>query len=244
MRRPPWSSGSAQMRRWPTSSSCARRPRSRHGRCLGQRPSTPPAVMRALKRALRSGRHPQRRTRARSESSGFATESRPPCADRQVRALRLLSADLSDLHAVGRGDGLAARAHLSDEGRRRGADADRRAVRPALRRLSRLHGVRDRVSVRRAVRRRSSSDARADRAASTERPALDRPVPRARCWRWSRIPGACVCAAAAAACSAACSGRWSARQAAGPTTRRRRAAPDLRHALSTGCAPRSHCRRR
>src|SRR5438552_2860253 len=36
-------------------------------------------------------------------------------ADRQVRALWILPAELPDLHAVGRGDGFAARPHLSDE---------------------------------------------------------------------------------------------------------------------------------
>ena len=41
-------------------------------------------------------------------------------ADRQVRPLRILPAHLSDLPVVGRGDGLAARAHLPDEGGARG----------------------------------------------------------------------------------------------------------------------------
>ena len=42
------------------------------------------------------------------------------CADRRLRALRVLPADLPDLRPVGRGDGLAARAHLPDEGGPRG----------------------------------------------------------------------------------------------------------------------------
>ena len=41
--------------------------------------------------------------------------------DRRLRALRLLPAHVPDLRAVGRGDGLAARAHRAHEGRPRGA---------------------------------------------------------------------------------------------------------------------------
>ena len=71
-----------------------------------------------------------------------------PRPDRRLRALRLLPAHLPDLRALGRGDGLAARADSADEGRPRG---DRPAPDPP-RPLPRLHGVRDRVPVRGAVR--------------------------------------------------------------------------------------------
>ena len=66
--------------------------------------------------------------------------------------------------ALGRGDGLAARAHLPDEGGPRRAHGDDAGVRRALRRVPRLHGVRDRLPVRRAVRAAHRSDARPDRA--------------------------------------------------------------------------------
>ena len=53
---------------------------------------------------------------------------RPPPAGRgagrRLRALRLLPADLPDLRAVGRGDGLPARPHLPDEARARGRADD------------------------------------------------------------------------------------------------------------------------
>ena len=45
-------------------------------------------------------------------------------ADRHVRALRLLPAVVSDLRALGRGDGFAARTHLPDEGGPRRAHGD------------------------------------------------------------------------------------------------------------------------
>ena len=85
--------------------------------------------------------------------------------------------DVPDLRAVGRGDGLAAGPHLPDEGRPRRPRGDDAVLRPALRRLPRLHGVRHVMSVRRAVRAAHRGDARADRAAL---PALARrsPVPR------------------------------------------------------------------
>ena len=72
-------------------------------------------------------------------------------AGRRLRALRLLPADLPDLRAVGRGDGLAARPDPPDGAAPRGRAAHRRDGRP-LGRLPGLHGVRDRVPVGRAVR--------------------------------------------------------------------------------------------
>ena len=56
-------------------------------------------------------RHPRLRRRS---------ARREPDADRRLRALRLLPADVPDLRAVGRGDGLAARADRADAGRARG----------------------------------------------------------------------------------------------------------------------------
>src|SRR5881394_2072345 len=94
---------------------------------------------------------------------------------------------MSDLRALGRRDGFAPRADLSDAQRpRRPRPADT-GICPPLRRLSRLHGLRDRVSVRSAVRAADRGDARADRAllpAPARRPAvppralLALPVPR------------------------------------------------------------------
>ena len=56
---------------------------------------------------------------------GVSRLRRDPAAvarpDRRLRALRLLPADLPDLRALGRGDGLAARAHRADEAGPRGA---------------------------------------------------------------------------------------------------------------------------
>src|SRR5262245_55833005 len=82
-----------------------------------------------------------------------------------MRALRFLSAVLSDLRAVGRGDGFAARADLFDEERTRGPRADDGWIRAPLRRMPRLHGLRDGVPVRRAVRAAHRGHARANRAA-------------------------------------------------------------------------------
>src|SRR4029450_11287460 len=67
--------------------------------------------------------------------------------------------------AVGRGDGLAARTHLPDEGRPRRPRGDDRSVRASLRRLPRLHGVRDGMSVGRSVLAAHRGDTRSDRTA-------------------------------------------------------------------------------
>ena len=84
-------------------------------------------------------------------------------ADRRLRALRVLPADLPHLRPVGRGDGLAARPDLPDEGGPRGR-ADERLDGGALGRLPRLHGLRDVVPVRRAVRQADRADPRTGRA--------------------------------------------------------------------------------
>ena len=75
-----------------------------------------------------------------------------PRAARRLRALRVLPAHLPDLPAVGRGDGLPARADLPDEPGGEGRDRPGRPVRHAHRPLPGLHGVRDGVPVGRAVR--------------------------------------------------------------------------------------------
>ena len=106
-------------------------------------------------------------------------EHRPPVgrAGRRLRALRLLPADLPDLRAVGRGDGLPARAHLPDERGAAGRADDRRDG-AALRRVPGLHGLRHRLPLRRAVRQADRGHARPGRAPL--RPARGRPGP-ARC---------------------------------------------------------------
>ncbi len=83
--------------------------------------------------------------------------------DRRLRPLRLLPADVPHLRALARGDGLAARPDLADEGdARRHARAEpdgRRAFRP----LPRLHGLPDLVPLGRAVRPADRAGARARR---------------------------------------------------------------------------------
>ena len=97
--------------------------------------------------------------RPRHARAGRRVRRAPPAgrgADRRLRALRLLPADLPDLRAVGRGDGLPARADLPDEGGPRGR-ADERRDGVALGRLPRLHGLRDRLPVRACSTTGSSS---------------------------------------------------------------------------------------
>ena len=109
---------------------CARRPSSSRASACGDR---------RRRRSLASRAQARARSRAGSSAPGAARcdtrivtrqpdqaaavpppafdAHHPPdgCAHRQVRALRLLPADVSDLRAVGRGDGFAARPHLPDE---------------------------------------------------------------------------------------------------------------------------------
>ena len=155
---------------------------------------------------------------------GDARVRRAPAAaagpGRRLRALRLLPADLPDVHAVGRGDGLPARPDLPDEPGpvRRAAD---RLDGPALRRLPRLHGLRDRLPVRRAVRpadRGHPGAGRAPAPAAREGPAAARGDLRA-------VPVPAPAAAAARPAGARTSGpgcrRWSGAAACSPGWRRR-----------------------
>src|SRR3954447_2061871 len=91
----------------------------------------------------RAGR-PRRRLRRRPAAA--------PRPHRGLRALRLLPADVPDLCAVGRGDGLAARAHPAHARRPRGGTRARAGAGRRVGQLPRLHGVRDRVPERCAVR--------------------------------------------------------------------------------------------
>ena len=138
-------------------------------------------------------------------------------SDRGLRALRILPADVPDVPAVGRGDGLAARPDLPDE-----ASARRRTARrqhgAALRRLPRLHVVRDGVPVRSAVRRADRVDARPRSSATVERKPTDRALRR---MIFAAVP---VSAPAARRCGRRCA----------PTSRQ--AAPAARRA--SGCAAR------
>ena len=81
--------------------------------------------------------------------------------DRRLRPLRLLPADLPHLRALGRGDGLAARAHRAHEA---GARRDLRAADRAPRQLPRLHGLRHGLPVGGAVRQAARGRPRAGRA--------------------------------------------------------------------------------
>ncbi len=159
--------------------------------CRGDRPLPSAVIASAIKRALdpagvlNAGRGPS------SVSTSSAVSSTPAFsgprhavtrADRRVRALRVLSAHVPDLPALGRGDGLAARTDLPDEGRARGARVVVAVARRPLRRVSRLRGLCHRVSVRRAVRPAHRTRARAggaalsaaDRRAALPRGALQR----------------------------------------------------------------------
>ena len=125
-----------------TSSSRARRARStRRLQALGGEESEPWEELRALQARLPGrvalGRRGRRRScvpaRASPTSSRRASRrgARSPSAswrrcaaraDRRLRPLRLLPADVPDVLAVARGDGLAARADLPDAGARRRVD--------------------------------------------------------------------------------------------------------------------------
>ncbi len=79
-----------------------------------------PAVLALMRRVKErfdpAGVLQPRRVRGRPVS-GYDDDPRPAArADRRLRPLRLLPAHLPHLHALGRGDGLAARAHRADEG--------------------------------------------------------------------------------------------------------------------------------
>ena len=92
-----------------------------------------------------------------------------PEADQRLRALRVLPAHVPDVRAVGRGDGLPARPDPPDEPARRG-HADDAGDGRALRRLPGLHGVRDGVPVRGAVRPADRADPGGGRAGARTRP--------------------------------------------------------------------------
>ena len=101
----------------------------------------------------------------RRTAAPFATlEPLEPLMDKCVHCGFCLP-DLSELPAARPGDGFAARAHLPDEGGRRGPrGASSAGVVAALRYLPGLHGVRNGVPVRRAVRAAHRGDARGHRA--------------------------------------------------------------------------------
>ena len=125
-------------------------------------PQGSPQAAAAGQRRGRDRQHP----RPRDARPRRRLRRAPPAgrrADRGLRALRVLPADLPDVRAVGRGDGLPARTDLPDEGGSRGrADVRRDGV--ALGRLPRLHGLRDRLPLGRAVRHAHRADPGAGRA--------------------------------------------------------------------------------
>ena len=129
-----------------------------------------------------------------ADSTGHAGPRSYDSLNLGLRALRVLPAGVPDVRLVGRGDGLAARAHRLDEGRRATAiiplDARRRR---AHRRVSGLHGVRHGVPVGRALRPADRGDARAGRRRVA-----------ARAWR-PRVPRARLRAVSVSAPAARCS---------------------------------------
>ena len=135
----------------------------RGGRSPLRRDRLRPAPCR--RRALR---RPRGGSTARSPSDSTRPAcSRDPGAHAGLRPLRVLPADLPDVRALERGDGLAARADPADgeDGRRdAAAQPDGRG---ALRPLSRLHGVRLELSLGRPVRPPDRGDAPRRRDAST-----------------------------------------------------------------------------
>ena len=140
-----------------------------------RRPTSPPSAARRPR--------PERADRpaAAPDVLGARHLRRPPPAGagaaRRLRALRLLPADLPHLRALGRGDGLPARAHLPHGDGGEGRDPARGRLHHAHRPLPGLHGVRDRVPVGRAVRpaaRGHPAADRAQRAAHAGRPAVPR----------------------------------------------------------------------
>ena len=127
--------------------------------------------------AARRVRRESRDARPRSPSPLRRARPGGDCAaraDRRLRPLRLLPADVPDVLALARGDGLAARPHLPDGRARRRVDLAERHRRRALRPLPRLHGVRHRVPVRRAVRPADRADARLRRDALTAAGSVER----------------------------------------------------------------------
>jgi len=82
----------------------------------------------------------------------------------QVRPLRLLPLDVSELPAPRPGNGLSSRAHLPDAGRSARPHYDERFGRKPFRHVSWLHGVRNCLPFRRAVCAIDRRDARRDRA--------------------------------------------------------------------------------
>src|SRR5262249_22096978 len=87
---------------------------------------------------------------------GCPVDGRPA----RLRALRDLSAAVPDLSRARRGDGLAARADLSDASCRGGEDRLDADDGPSPRSLPRVSGLRERLSLRRAVRTSAGGHAR------------------------------------------------------------------------------------
>ena len=141
-------------RRWPALEEAVVRPAA--GVAYSRGPPVTPAPTRAERLAERSARSS---TRAESCAAWIRE------LHRRLRPLRLLPADVPDLRALARGDGLAARADLPDGGAARRDDPLNRDRGRALRPLPRLHGVRHVVPVGRPVRPADREHARLRRGA-------------------------------------------------------------------------------
>ena len=165
--------------------------------------------------------------------TGF-DDVRPAIAghDRRLRALRLLPADVPDVRVVGRGDGLAARPHRADEGRRTRRPSCRAAM---VEHFDRCLGCMACVTACPSGVRYDQliEDTRAQVERRTTRPARASAAPRASS-RCSRTPAAC---ARWSRCSPSPGPGSPARSPGGPRRgARRRARPGRRCApLCAGC---------
>ena len=117
--------------------------------------------------ALRPGPDlPSGRLRRRHMSAAWDLDQHPPEPDliRDCVHCGFCLPTCPSLRGLRGRDGLAARAHRADAGRPRGGRDDLARDGHALRPLPGLHGVRDRLPVRRAVRQADRARAAADRA--------------------------------------------------------------------------------
>ena len=157
------------------------------GAAVAAAPSRGASAPRSIPTAGSRGWPDEARDPGREPRRPRPADGRP---DQLLRPLRLLPADLPDLRDDGRGDGLAARSHLPDEGGARGQDGGRAGA--ALpRQLPRLPGLRDRLPFGGPLRR---PDHRRSAAAPSRSESARPPSACAASWRSARSPTAAASA--------------------------------------------------